>query len=402
MLHNHRLFAHLAKGALAFVTFLTMAANASTIKVLHDFTGTPDGIRPAASLIFDSAGNLYGTTPEGGKYGYGTVFELTQAGGAWQEIVLYNFGEKSIDGYAPEASLTFDPSGNLYGTTELTVGLAGSYGTVFELSPTAGGEWQETILHSFTCCTGDGCKPVAGVSLDAKGNLYGTTLYGGAGTCGTGDPGCGTFFELTPSAKAWRETILYSFQAGFDASLPAGNLLRDSAGNFYGTSVTGSVFELSRASNGSWTDSVLFNDPDGASGSLVFDKSGNLYGTGPELVFELSPSSSGWAEQNLYTFAGSQDGDNSESGLVMSQSGILYGTTAWGGGGTCGSDGCGTVFELKKFNGAWGEHMVYSFASKVNGTGPAAGVVLDRAGNLYGTTSSGGSAGFGTVYEITP
>ncbi len=209
-------------------------------------TNCADGWIPSAGLIFDAAGNLYGTTGLGGTDGVGTVFELTRAGGGWTEQVLYNFG---TDGAYPGGGLTFDSAGNLYGTT----GEGGIHilGTVFELTPTVGGGWTETVLHNFGSGT-DGAYPGAGVTFDAAGNLYGTTQYGGTYNSCSG--GCGTVFELTPTAGGgWTEQVLLNFN-GTGGANPYAGLIFDGAGNLYGTTqftydncsgfYCGTVFEL--------------------------------------------------------------------------------------------------------------------------------------------------------------
>ena len=251
-----------------------------TEKVLHSFNAK-DGFVSYAALIFDAFGNLYGTTAGGGAYGDGTVFELTpKGGGGWTETVLHSFNDK--DGSAPYAGLIFDGAGNLYGTTLM----GGHYvdGTVFKLTPKGGGGWTETVLHSFNDNGKDGFAPLAGLIFDEAGNLYGTT-YGG------GTYGYGTVFELTPKAGgAWTETVLHSCNDnGKDGYESYASLILDAPGNLYGTTSVGgaygygTVFELAPKAGGGWTETVLlsFNDKDGFSvlASLIFDASGNLYGT---------------------------------------------------------------------------------------------------------------------------
>jgi uncharacterized repeat protein (TIGR03803 family) len=389
------------------------SSGAPTEKLLYSFSGSSDGGGPSAALIFDRAGNLYGTTSVDGTYGFGTVFKLTLSGGVWSETVLHSFAGYPTDGEYPEASLVFDTSGNLYGTTNR--GGSSGDGTVFELTP-SGDSWNETVLYSFACCSGDAFEPVAGVYLDASGNIYGTTLWGGTGGgadgCDNEGMGCGAFFELTHSSSGWTETVPYSFNGAPDAALPYGNLIRDKAGNFYGTSIwggngsyAGSVFALSPTADGGWTDRILYTNGDsetGEQGGMAADDQGNLYGTGVSSVFELTLST-GWMEATLYSFTGGLDGNNAQSGVVVDKSSALYGTTFWGGGGgvgNCADNGCGTVFKLQKSDGEWQKSTVYRFRNEANGQGPT-GVVLDSAGNIYGTTVGGGANGHGTVYEIT-
>jgi len=397
---------------------------ASKEKVLHSFNRN-DGANPYAGLIFDAAGNLYGTSDGGGAFGGGTVFELTSgAGGTWTETVLYNFGAGDGDGGGPEASLTFDAAGNLYGTTVaggMYCGPSGC-GTVFELTPGEGGTWTEKVLHNFNVNDGDGAWPVAGVIFDAAGNLYGTTPSGGA-------LGRGTVFELTPGAGGtWTETVLFNFGAGN----PQGGLIFDTAGNLYGTTDVGgtkacpncgTVFELTKGTNGMWTKKVLHNfGSNGKDGrnpvaGLIFDAAGNLYGTtlqgvgGGGTVFELSPTvGGGWKEKILHSFDGNNDGKEPRAGLILDAAGKLYGTTAMGGAADCRFSDlpCGTVFRLTPgTNGEWTEKVLRSFNGS-DGAGPFAGLIFDAAGNLYGTTASGGTGsgcnggGCGTVFEITP
>ena len=239
---------------------MTTPASAQRDFLLHNFNDTGDGYRPAAGLIPDESGNFYGTTSDGGAYGGGTVFEIMpRTGGGWVEKILHSFNEASNkDGYDPLGGVIFDASGNLYGTTYY--GGAKNSGTVFELIPTAGGHWDEKILYSFSDKGTGGYNPdYAGVALDSSGNLYGTTVSGGGGT-GCGNAGCGTVFELTPQAGgAWAETVLHSFSNnGTDGQYPWAGLIIDTAGNLYGTTEfggtggSGTVFELTPAAGGIW------------------------------------------------------------------------------------------------------------------------------------------------------
>jgi uncharacterized repeat protein (TIGR03803 family) len=214
-------------------------------KILYNFNGT-DGANPVASLVLDSAGNLYGTTYNGGAYGWGCVFELSPQSGSWNETVLFSF-DGNDNGSWPEGDLVFDASGNLYGTTSF--GGSDGKGEVFELSPQAGGGWTETVIYSFDASkygNGDGEQPAAGVTFDPAGNLYGTTVYGGIHSGGT-------VFELSPAAGGgWTETVLHSFQNySVDSGIqPRGNVILDATGNLYSTLSNGghysrgSVFEI--------------------------------------------------------------------------------------------------------------------------------------------------------------
>jgi len=247
-----------------------------TETVLYRFQGDQDGYFPYASVVFDSEGNLYGTTYQGGAYGVGTVYKLTQTDGQWVHSILYNF-EGGNDGAGPIAGLTLDQSGNLYGTT--SGGGAGGWGTVFELSP-SGGNWNRTTLYSFTGAD-DGGDPAAGVIFDPAGNLYGaTTVLGPAGSSGTA-------FQLVPSNGSWNFNLLTGFPAYQGG--PQSNLTMDTGGNLYGTTYPnayyqgyGSVFKLARTNNG-WMLTPLYVFPGNGSegggtfGSVVLDQNGNLF-----------------------------------------------------------------------------------------------------------------------------
>jgi uncharacterized repeat protein (TIGR03803 family) len=412
----------LAAGLLA----ATPRAIAQHESLLYSFNpGSRDGLYPQANLIFDTSGNLYGTTFGGGTNGCfgstfdcGTVFELSHAaGGGWSEKVLHNFG-KGIDGVNPSAGMIFDSSGNLYGTTY--EGGAYYYGTVFELSPTADGGWTERVLHHFNFNGRDGMYPVASLIRDASGNLYGTTFGGGIFNAGT-------VFELTPAADgSWTPKILHSFgNRGVDGMYPSGSLSVDGSGNLYSTTFEGgiydwgTVFELSPTAGGAWTEKILhnfnYNDKDGLQpvAGLTFDVHGNLYGTaagglsGYGTVFELTPAEGGgWSEKILYNFDPKGNGGfNPGSGVVFDANGNLYGTTISGGLYTY-----GTVFELSPTEGGgWSEKTLHNFSgtlSGADGRSPEASVTVDATGNVYGTTNQGGAFGgafgYGTVFEITP
>jgi uncharacterized repeat protein (TIGR03803 family) len=250
---------------------------ANTEQVLYSFgVGNSDGSKPLAGLVFDKAGNLYGTTYQGGYNGAGMVFELTPGeNGTWTETVVYNFcsATNCADGKFPEAGLVFDTAGNLYGTTYW--GGAGTCvyvcGTVFELTP-ANGTWTEKVLYSFcsaNACT-DGGGPQASLIFDSVGNLFGTTGGGGSTAQNCGSYGCGIVFELTPGTNGtWTENVLHTFGTGNDGALPYAGLIFDNAGNLYGTTSQGgrqgcgygcgTVFEMTPGSNGTWNEKVLYN-----------------------------------------------------------------------------------------------------------------------------------------------
>jgi uncharacterized repeat protein (TIGR03803 family) len=372
------------------------------------------GINPYASLIFDAAGNLYGTTFAGGSAtcsadthaGCGTVFELSPVGdGGWNEKVLYTFPGSGLNGAAPAASLVFDASGNLYGTT--TAGGAKDFGTVFELSPEADGSWTERVLHSFDNNGKDGTQPYTALSIDASGNLYGVTRAGGAYSFGT-------VFELKPSTGgSWIEKILHSLGSGTDGATPESGLTMDHAGNLYGTTFyggaysKGTAFELTSNAVG-WTETVLHSFGNGTDASqpttsLIFDASGNLYGAtlgggglGGGTVFELSPGAGGeWTETILFNFIPKETGYQ-PGGIIMDSAGNLYGTLSLGA-----QYNAGTVFRLTRtLKGGWTGNLLHTFGSGTDASVPNAGLVLDSAGHLYGTTVGGGTYGYGSVYEL--
>ncbi len=379
-------------------------------KILYNFAGSKiDGGTPEAALIFDSAGNLYGSTFYGNEYNYGSVFELTPTGtGRWIETVLHVFGGTG-DGYYPR-QLVFDNAGNLYGATE-EGGVYGQ-GTVFELSPLVDGTWTETLLHEFGSGH-DGQQPISNLIFDASGNLYGTTNAGGS-------DGSGTVFKLTPNARGtWTENILHSFKHdGVDGSGPGVGLIFDTSGNLYGTTVNGgtlnkgAVFQLTPTVGGKWSETTLYSFGSSKDGKfpwagVIFDKAGNLYGTTGEggdhanggTVFQLTPEAGGlWSESILHNFGQSdQDGNYpGGAGLILDTSGNLYGTTNYGG-----TYAMGTVFELTPAEGgSWAETILHRFGNGKDGIYPDASLIFDSFGNLYGTTTLGGADGSGTVFEI--
>jgi hypothetical protein len=374
---------------------------------LHDFQGHAqhDGGAPQGGVILDASGNVYGTTAYGGTggcvllgttVGCGTVYELsppTQKGGQWTYTVLYNF-QGGKDGLFPWGNLVFDKYGNLYGATQFGGGKGttcnqyfdGNCGTVFELSPPKqkGGAWKERILYGFAGVAdgkqiGDGANPNGGLILDSARRIYGTTYFGGnnqPGICagGAGGTGCGTVFELIPPAEkggTWKEKLIYLFQGGKDASTPGGGVTFGIDGGLFGTTV--------------------FGPQDG-------------WGT----IFEVTKSSGksgAWQERILYRFTNGQDGNTPQAGLISDVRGNLYGTARDG------NPTWGTVFRIEptKQSGSWTFALLYGFRGAPDGGNPAASLILDTDGNLYGTTLDGGTgvgpgcqSGCGTVFKVTP
>ena len=388
--------------------------------MLHSFAGS-DGASPALGLIFDAKGNLYGVAAHGGISNNGTVFELTpKSGGAWTEKTLISFNG-GTGGSNPVGGVIFDDAGNLYGTAKL--GGSNGVGVVYELSP-SGSTWTEKVLHNFGGSK-DGQYPTESLIFDGNGNLYGTTEGGGSFGDSTQTKG-GTVFELSPkSGGGWTEAVVHSFGSGTDGAVPRSNLILDKTGNLYGTTMQGgtqawgTVFEVSPKSGGGWTEKILHNfDPgnftDGAQpvGGLIFDDTGNLYGAttsgGSEsggVAFELAPKSGGsWAETLIYTFQ--YDGFNPSApycSLIFDTAGNLYGATFRGFGSGTHSAFDGTVFELTKVSaGNWNQTTLYAFDG-THGSVPAIGsLVFDSSGNLYGATQSGGTSNDGVVFKVTP
>jgi uncharacterized repeat protein (TIGR03803 family) len=382
---------------LSSIMLLTRPMQAQTYDVLHSFTGAPDGCKPQGDLLRDGVGNLYGTTANCGSSN-GVVFKISATG---KETILYRFTGKA-DGGFPEAGLIRDKAGNLYGTAYS--GGASGDGVVFELS-----KGTETVLHSFS--GSDGAHPTASLVRDAAGNLYGTTFYGGTASCS-----CGTVFKIDTAGV---ETVLYSFTGGTDGKFPAGRLLLDSLGNLYGTANEGGIVKCGRFGmygcgvvfkvDPIGHETVLYSFTGGADGGqplagLIRDSAGNFYGTtfsagdlsrncalnnGCGVVFELSKAGQ---ETVLYSFTNGTDGANPTADLVRDLAGNLYGTTKLGG------TGYGVVFEIQSGS----ESALYIFQGTNDGAGPLAGLIRDSSGNLYGTTSFGGSATKGVVFKLTP
>ena len=343
------------------------------LEVLYSFTGGSDGGGLQAGVIFDKAGNLYGTA--GALYGGpGTVFKLSpNSHGGWTQSTIYAFNCSGSDGCVPQGDLVFDSQGNLFGTTSSGAGgncgmFNNGCGAVFELTPHANGSWTETTVHSFAGAPNDGAGPVAGVVFDATGNIYGTTQYGGSGSCGRFSalpPGCGTSYKLTFSAGTWKETLLYDIVRGDGFGIyPPGELFFDNPNRLLGVTLRG--------------------------------------GDGVGTVFELNYTrEKGWRETQPHIFYSVPDGDFPMGKLAADTKGDLLGVTQSGGGGS------GTVFELKHLQNGWKERIVHNFAGPPDGAYPYAGLVSDSQGHLYGTTQGGGAGTgcdgpCGTVYEVTP
>jgi uncharacterized repeat protein (TIGR03803 family) len=331
-------------GGQGVVFRLTQTPHGWIQTTLHAFTGGNDGGGPNGGMVFDSAGNLYGTTSYGGTNNAGTVFEISPTADGFTESVIHSFGFP--DGAGPYAGLAIDGAGNLYGTLDLSTG---GYGAVFELSPVAGGDWNLSVIHNFD--SSDGANPYGPMVIDNFGNLYGTTSNGGAA-------GHGTVFLLTKASTNWQATVLHNFTDGLDGGGPFGGITLDPNGHLYGTALIGGT--------------------------------STLYGT----AFSLTGSQSAQF-QVIHDFGSfPEDAKNPSCTMALDLEGNLYCATNFGG-----RYGGGAILQLQPAtNGGWLPEILHSFTG--NGqTGPTGDVLLDHAGNLFGA-AGGGKYGNGLVYEL--
>jgi uncharacterized repeat protein (TIGR03803 family) len=339
-------------------------APTGTFRVIHEFTGGQDGANPEAGLTIDRGGNLYGPGWGGGQNNCGNIYRLSRRDSNWIFSVLYSF-EGGNDGVLPEGGLTIGPSGILYGTTALGGGQGCTdygCGTVFAVRPAPNataniiGGWTDRVLYGFTGGS-DGSHPASDLVFDQAGNLYGAMSNGGA-------YGKGMVYELVPGLGGWAYRVVYSFTGAGDGAEPIDNIMFDQSGNLYGATYTGG-------------------------------------GAGFGTVFELTPSGSGWTENTIYSFRG-QDDSGDPLGLVMDQLGNLYGVTIGGGclSGNC-SYGVGTggVFMLSRSAGGWTYSRIYDYPGYFNDTS----LSIDAGGNLYGTLARGGDPCYcGEIYKLSP
>jgi uncharacterized repeat protein (TIGR03803 family) len=389
--------------------------------------GGPEGSGTWVRLAADGTGAMYGTTANGGDFAAGDVFRLappTNPGAAWKYSRIHSF-KGGTDGADPQTGVTVDVNGNLYGTTY--DGGTANQGTVYMLTPpgTQGGVWTETVLYSFLAGN-DGQHPFGGVVFDAAGNLYGATQQGGPYICSDRKLKCGTIFQLSPGVAGgpWTETVLYNFQGRADGAFPDATLTIDSKGNLYGTTsfgggtnplLGGMVFQLAPNPSGVWTFTTVYDFQGSGQpsfeGDLVVDGKGVLYGTswkgglGEGFVFRLGPPAvqgGAWRFSNLWSFSGS-DGSQPQGGVIPGPKGVLYGTTYSGGDLTnCNFIGCGVVFQLTPpvAGGKWSYTSLYTFAGGMDGAAPQGALLRNKAGILFGTTSAGGKLGGGTVFQV--
>ena len=415
-----RTIVRLFSAAIFATTFLLQA---QTYTVLHSFSGAADGATPYSGVTLDRGGNLYGTANEGGDTascggGCGTVYQLKRAGAGWILNSLYIFHRN--DGAYPYAGVVFGPGGSLYGSTS-SGGNGSQYcfdgcGLIFKLNPPATAchnvtcSWQITSLYKFAGWPNDGEGP-GNVAFGSVGNIYGTA-GGGFGYC-EDLPGCGIVFELSPGSGGWSETILYDFANGGGFS-PNPFVVLDSTGNVYGTTNNdflpyNTVFEVTPEGNNSPFQTLYdfyYGGPTIPLGGVIFDTAGNLYGTTSTggsgnggVVFELMHSGNSWIFNVLYNLVnpGTMYSPGPRGNLAMDAAGSLYGTTY-----ADGANGCGSIFKLTQSNGNWTYTSLHDFTCGSDGAYPYSTVVLDSAGNVYGTASAGGSQNKGVVFEITP
>jgi uncharacterized repeat protein (TIGR03803 family) len=358
----------------------------------------------------DRAGNIYGTSVQGGTFGSGTVFRLSHSSTGWTHTVLYSF-TGGADGGEPYKGVTLDAHGNLYGTavTGGSGSCEGGCGVIFRLTY-SGASWTQTVIHAFTGGN-DGSGPGSGLTFDHHGYLYGMTPTGGA-------YGLGVIFQLRPQANGtWGLNVIHTFTGGNDGSSgSAGRLIFDRAGSLYGVTTVGGAngkgvaFQLTHTQSG-WTLVPLYafkDQPDGALpyGGLIFDRAGNLYGTtyyaganDVGTVYKLTHADGAWTETVLYNFKGGRDGSSPISTLVSDEAGNLYGTTSDGGT----SCACGVIFKLAPGeNSSWTESVRYRFPGAPNAGFSYNGMVGDSEGNFYGATTHGGPTNDGTIYKFTP
>jgi uncharacterized repeat protein (TIGR03803 family) len=394
-------------------------------QVLYSFNAGVDGSDPLSTLITDSTHALYGTTAYGGGaggFGCGIVFKLTPSGTHYTESILYQF-KGSPDGCSPSAGVVEDASGALYGTTEYGGDAAGN-GTVFKLTP-AGSKYTETVLYAFQGGS-DGNAPLAGLTIDAHGDLFGGTLVGG-GASACPSSGCGILFELKRSGTGYKERILHSFQSGTDGATPGsppifvGNTL-------YGTAATGggnpscggapinrgcgTIYKLTPRAGG-YRFSTIYKftgEPrDGANpfGGLAFDKLSRTfygitqYGGSANQGSVFSVTTAGSKEKVLHSFTGGTDGSYPVDGPVRAGH-SLFGTTEYGGSSSS-RNADGIAFELTPSGAKYTEKILYAFQSPAQGEYPIGGLLVGGKRLLYGTTSYGGSASAaaGTVFSLT-
>jgi uncharacterized repeat protein (TIGR03803 family) len=398
--------------------------SAQTFNVIHSFTGD-DGLLPQTGLTMDAAGNLYGTTAEGGNYrggycssGCGTVFKLSRRGSGWTLSPLYNF--HGDDGATPSGRVTIAPDGSLYGLTNQGGSGHGvcqfGCGIVYRLTPpstfprSAVAPWNETIINYFDAASG--WYPQGDVAFDQQGNFYVTATDGGP------IDNNGALYQFAPSGSGWTSNLVYAFPGSPDGANPISGVVIDSSGALYGITLQGGryagvIYKVSWSGTG-WTETVLYNLDYRTGvvpvGGLIIAPSGEFYGTttaggtyGAGTVYEFANGTSFRVLTNLAPIVDPGCSNSYLCGplgkLAMDRNGNLYGTVTAGG-----VYGAGTVFKLSPGPDGWTYTSLHDFTGQSDPTGayPSSSLIIDSDGNIYGTASEGGTNDGGTVFEITP
>lgn len=373
------------------VFVLTASVAAADEVVLHRFAERNDA-HPSSPLVVGPDGDLYGVAA-GAQSPGGAVFKMHRTpDGRWNETILHAFGATPNDGSFPEGGLTFDKAGNIYGTTEW--GGAFKYGTVYKLTRNRNDNWNEKVLYSFINGS-DGAMPASGVVFDQFGDLWGTTLNGGA---------WGTIFELLPTGGEWELDTIFDFNGSWSGANPFGQLRTDAHGNIWGTTADGGngggvVFEVSHSQYG-WSVQIVYSFPNCCDashpyyGPLVFDNSGNVYGAsagggqyGYGAVFKLTETNGGWSETVVYSFLGQDDGAYPYGGLTFVDDNHLIGVTI-----DRGKKSFGTIFELIQTNNTWAATVLHSF-DFVDGASASNALLRWSDRTLFGVTFAGGVPG---------
>jgi uncharacterized repeat protein (TIGR03803 family) len=374
---------------------LNNIAQAQTYSVLYTLTIPCGGPFAFGGVTLDQGGRIYGTTNYGGAHDGGVVYRLTREGEEWACLPLYSFGYQDQDGSNPIAGVVFGPDGLLYGTTS-DYGAHG-YGTVFRLQPppNACGEaicpWNETILYNFTGGADGGYPGYGKLAFDQDGNIYGTTNLGGS-------RGFGVVFKLTRAGSGWTESVIWDFANGGGYS-PFSGVIFDSAGNLYGTTPS-TVYELSPTQSG-WSETTLSTTLGGA-GGLTWDTHGNLFGLtgdgsqgGDAAVYELTPQNGSWTSSVLYDFGMLYFAP--AAAPTFDAQGNLYGPLpSWP------QVGFGEIFKLTPSGNQWIPSSYHQFAGGSLGAGPVGAVVFDADGNMFGSSAGVDVGGYSAVWEITP
>jgi len=399
--------------ALAVVLLFACQARATSFSTIYTFPLPPtNGMTPNGNLLYVD-GALVGVTRAGGSgtctvyvSGCGVVYALTPGSGrAWNFRLLYQFSS-GTDAQNPVGNLVRDAAGNVYGAAQY--GGSNGFGAVYKLS-LSGGRVTESVIYSFTNMP-DGANPGAGLSMDAAGNIWGTTGAGGTGNYGT-------VFRLTPNSDGtWTGSVIHSFTDAPDGFNPQGEVIFDASGNVYGTTQAGGnngtygdgvVYQLNPGVGGEWTESILYTFPNVSMGypvhALLMDSAGNLFGVGKSdgeqgSVYEISPILGGWSETTIYEFLrGSHTGFEPDGNLVLGPQGQLVGTVRDGT-----PQAGGAIFELVQGSSGWTYVILHEFSNAQGGTLPNSGLTQGRPGFYYGTTAVGNNSAYGTVYQITP